>query len=118
MVVGIVFAARNHGRPAPRRASPADSLSDVGNMYRATLGLIPRSPFYWQGRFTSAPGNWQDHINGLNTTADVRSINRAVGGEGEGYPPLGRTRAAPCSVPSLRLLCVQAPRHAARRRGQ
>ena len=32
-----------------------DSLSDIGNMYAATSGVLPPSPPYWQGRASNGP---------------------------------------------------------------
>ncbi len=43
-----------------RIVSFGDSLSDVGNIYAATGGLLPPSP-YWEGRFSNGP-NWLDRL--------------------------------------------------------
>ena len=40
-----------------------DSYCDVGNVYAATLGTIPLSPPYYQGRFSNGP-IWVEHVAG------------------------------------------------------
>lgn len=32
-----------------------DSLSDIGNLFRKTLGTVPPSPPYFEGRFSNGP---------------------------------------------------------------
>jgi phospholipase/lecithinase/hemolysin len=39
-----------------------DSLSDNGNLYKASINLIPKSPPYYAGRFTNGP-NWADYVS-------------------------------------------------------
>lgn len=38
-----------------------DSLSDRGNVYRASLRQVPKSPPYWNGRFSNGPV-WAEHV--------------------------------------------------------
>lgn len=38
-----------------------DSLTDNGNLYRLLFKFIPRSPPYFQGRFTGGP-TWAEHV--------------------------------------------------------
>lgn len=57
-----------------------DSLTDNGNLYKSTLGLIPKSPPYFNGRFSD--GNvWSDHIAAYYASNNITSTNYAVGGE-------------------------------------
>ncbi|MDZ8087509.1 MAG: SGNH/GDSL hydrolase family protein [Nostoc sp. DedQUE12b] len=56
-----------------------DSLSDTGNIFKATNGLYPPSPPYFQGRYSNGP-IWVEHLStklGLNNT---KIINFAYGG--------------------------------------
>jgi phospholipase/lecithinase/hemolysin len=56
-----------------------DSLSDTGNMFKATNGVYPPSPPYFQGRYSNGPV-WVEHLSnklGLNNT---KNINFAFGG--------------------------------------
>jgi phospholipase/lecithinase/hemolysin len=58
-----------------------DSLSDNGNLYRTALGLMPKSPPYYQGRFSNGPA-WADIA--AKYFADKHNVtleNYAVGGE-------------------------------------
>lgn len=51
-----------------------DSLSDAGNISRATLGLIPVSPPYSSGRFSNGPVWVQDLAQNLGMTAPGPSL--------------------------------------------
>lgn len=56
-----------------------DSLSDTGNIFKATNGVYPPSPPYFQGRYSNGPV-WVEHLGaklGLNQT---KNINFALGG--------------------------------------
>lgn len=58
-----------------------DSLSDNGNIYRATLGLIPKSPPYAEGRFTNGKA-WSDlAAEYFSNKSETPTVNYAVGGE-------------------------------------
>jgi phospholipase/lecithinase/hemolysin len=58
-----------------------DSLSDNGNLYRTDLGLMPKSPPYYQGRFSNGP-TWADIAEKyLTDKYNVTTANYAVGGE-------------------------------------
>jgi phospholipase/lecithinase/hemolysin len=58
-----------------------DSLSDNGNLYRTALGLMPKSPPYYQGRFSNGP-TWADFAAKYFTDKhNVTLENYAVGGE-------------------------------------
>lgn len=60
-----------------------DSLSDVGNIYRATGGLYPSSPPYFQGRYSNGQV-WVEYLSsGLGLTPK-QSINFAFGGATSG----------------------------------
>ena len=50
-----------------------DSLSDTGNVYRATFGRTPKSPPYWRGRFSNGPV-WAEHVG-----AKFRAAGKPVG---------------------------------------
>jgi outer membrane lipase/esterase len=56
-----------------------DSLSDSGNVYRSTLGLVPESPPYWKGRFTNGPV-WTDRVIKAFRRAGAPTGNHAWGG--------------------------------------
>jgi outer membrane lipase/esterase len=56
-----------------------DSLSDVGNVYRTTLGTIPESPPYWRGRFSNGPV-WADRVADRFRDAGLPTGNHAWGG--------------------------------------
>lgn len=56
-----------------------DSLSDTGNIYRATAGAYPSSPPYFQGRYSNGLV-WVEYLaSGLKLTAK-QSTNFAFGG--------------------------------------
>lgn len=56
-----------------------DSLSDNGNLYN-TLKIIPKSPPYYQGRFTNGP-TWAEHVgNYFYNKSFIATDNYAVGG--------------------------------------
>ena len=56
-----------------------DSLSDRGNVYRATFGRVPASPPYWRGRFSNGPV-WAEHVEGAFAAEDLPTGNHAWGG--------------------------------------
>lgn len=58
-----------------------DSLSDNGNLYYYFLGFLPKSPPYYQGRFTNGPA-WSELVDQyyLNKSS-VQAVNYAVGGQ-------------------------------------
>ena len=56
-----------------------DSLSDNGNLYRV-LKVVPKSPPYYQGRFTNGL-TWADHVgNFYYNKSYIDTANYAVGG--------------------------------------
>ena len=58
-----------------------DSLSDNGNLYHTSLGIIPKSPPYYQGRFSNGPA-WSELVaDYFADKAHVVTVNYAVGGE-------------------------------------
>jgi len=78
-----------------------DSLSDVGNVYSATGGLVPIPPYY-NGRFSNGP-NWVDDLSaklGLGTVSPSAAGGNdfAVGGA-----QTGATLANPTAVPLVDL---------------
>jgi phospholipase/lecithinase/hemolysin len=58
-----------------------DSLSDNGNLYHATLGLIPKSPPYSQGRFSNGQVWSEFAAEYFADKSQVVTANYAVGGE-------------------------------------
>lgn len=60
-----------------------DSLSDIGNSSRATFGLLPPSPPYFNGRFSNGPVAVETLAAQLGLPSSL-STNFAVGGAGTG----------------------------------
>ena len=58
-----------------------DSLSDTGNVYELTGGLIPASPPYYEGRFCNGP-IWAEYLAGELEISPLDFDNRAFGGSG------------------------------------
>jgi phospholipase/lecithinase/hemolysin len=58
-----------------------DSLTDNGNLYGVDFGFLPKSPPYYQGRFSNATV-WSDNIaNYFYNKNHTSTINYAIGGE-------------------------------------
>ena len=58
-----------------------DSLSDDGNLYRIDFGVLPKSPPYFQGRFSNGEV-WSDLVAQYYQTKNgINFSNYAVGGE-------------------------------------
>lgn len=55
-----------------------DSLTDNGNLYYYFLGVMPKSPPYYEGRFANGPV-WSDFID--QHYNHLKSTNYAVGGQ-------------------------------------
>jgi phospholipase/lecithinase/hemolysin len=81
----VIFAASTQSSPNVRNEQIneiyvfGDSLSDTGNIFKATNGVYPPSPPYFQGRYSNGPV-WVEHLGsklGLNNT---KNINFACGG--------------------------------------
>ena len=56
-----------------------DSLSDPGNLFRATGGETPASPPYFEGRFSNGPV-WAEHVADRFRARDHATGNVAFGG--------------------------------------
>ncbi len=56
-----------------------DSLSDRGRIYAASLGLEPKSPPYWEGRFSNGRV-WAEHVARRFRDAGLPRSNQAYGG--------------------------------------
>lgn len=57
-----------------------DSLSDNGNLYRLAFKLLPKSPPYYDGRFSNGP-TWAEHVAKFYYDQSFMSAaNYAVGG--------------------------------------
>ncbi len=74
-----------------------DSLSDIGNSSKATLGLLPPSPPYFDGRFSNGPVAVETLAAQLGLPASL-ATNFAVGGA-----RTGRENGNNNLVPGLRL---------------
>jgi phospholipase/lecithinase/hemolysin len=70
-----------------------DSLSDVGNVFTATGGLQPASPYY-QGRFSNGP-NWLDD---LAASLDLAPLEPSSLPGGTDYAWSGATTGLPASA--------------------
>ena len=57
----------------------AESLSDTGNLYKYTFGLIPKSPPFWRGRFCNGPV-WVDHYTDYYATKRISVENYSASG--------------------------------------
>jgi phospholipase/lecithinase/hemolysin len=57
-----------------------DSLSDNGNLYHLDIGFLPKSPPYFQGRFSNGPV-WSELLANNFLEKNITSSNYAVGGE-------------------------------------
>lgn len=74
-LIGITFA-----EPIHQIIFFGDSLTDNGNLYRGMLGLAPKSPPYFKGRFSNGP-TWSDEVeNYYKIHYQVPAKNYAVGG--------------------------------------
>ena len=50
-----------------------DSLSDTGNMFALSAGLIPPGPLYFDGRFSNGP-NWVDQVASQTGAGAVNNV--------------------------------------------
>lgn len=56
-----------------------DSLTDNGNLYNRTLGIVPKSPPYFDGRFSNGP-TWAEMVaDHYQQTDKIEAENYAVG---------------------------------------
>jgi outer membrane lipase/esterase len=101
MKAGPLLAAALFMTPAYAGATPivafGDSLSDTGNVFALTSGLIPPSEFYFNGRFS----NGQIWLDRVATALDGNVAPSATGGSNFAFGA-ARTQASPF-VPSLRV---------------
>jgi phospholipase/lecithinase/hemolysin len=63
-----------------------DSLSDTGNVYRATGRTTPPDPPYFRGRFSNGPV-WVEHLGARSGVKPERRRNFARGGAATGEEP-------------------------------
>lgn len=96
---GLAFGAEPEG-PAPLEAAATysriyafgDSLSDAGNDYIASFGVLPTSAIYYDGRFSNGPVWVQDLAKDLGLPAVTPSLaggtDFAYGGAETGSEPL------------------------------
>jgi phospholipase/lecithinase/hemolysin len=93
-----------------------DSLTDAGNDYVASLGLVPTSMIYSNGRFSNGPTWVQDLAKSLGLPAVKPSLNGgtdyAYGGAETGQEPLHTV--LPIDLPAqLAEFLIQTPRPSA-----
>lgn len=75
-----------------------DSLSDNGNLYRISLHIIPKSPPYYQGRFSNGPV-WSELVSQhLYKKFYMGMQNYAVGGATAIYHPFDGKFFAPTQL--------------------
>lgn len=86
--VVVVLIASMQNSPHTVQSSPrkinqlyvfGDSLSDVGTVFRATGGLYPPNPPYFQGRYSNGPV-WVEHLASKLEISVDRTTNFACGG--------------------------------------
>lgn len=58
-----------------------DSLSDNGNLYYSDYGYLPKSPPYFEGRFSNGHVWSEQVVAALNEKKPLKSVNFAIGGE-------------------------------------
>lgn len=68
-VLGVVVSAQASATAYSNLYFFGDSLSDTGNLYLATLGTVPASPPYDNGRFSNGPLWTEDFAQALGFTA-------------------------------------------------
>lgn len=61
LICSLLVCANVFAAPFKQIIMLGDSLSDNGNLYRADLGVLPKSPPYYLGRFTNGP-TWVEHV--------------------------------------------------------
>ncbi|MEB3337986.1 MAG: SGNH/GDSL hydrolase family protein, partial [Leptolyngbyaceae bacterium] len=87
--LGLLVGWKQKPRPIQALYVFGDSLSDVGNGFRATGGTAPSSPPYFQGRYSNGRV-WVEHLASKLTLPPQPSTNFAYGGamtEGTGGVP-------------------------------
>ena len=79
----LFFVSSSYAEPMPYNNVIffGDSLSDNGNLYSFDYGYLPKSPPYYQGRFSN--GNvWSETVmQHLYNKSYISSTNYAIGGE-------------------------------------
>lgn len=81
-------------QPFDRIVIFGDSLSDVGLMFESSLGLVPPSQSYWQGRFSDG-FTWVDYLAqsyGITAHHPTFFVNKAIGGA-TAYPYSAEAKA-------------------------
>jgi len=75
-----------------------DSLSDEGNFYLASGGLLPPSPLYFNGRFSNGPV-WTERLaNAMNEPIPLPSL---IGGTNYAFNGARASGASPYGTPDL-----------------
>lgn len=80
MIVLLVCCMTAFAAPITKLVFFGDSLSDDGNLYRLSFKIIPKSPPYFQGRFSNGP-SWSEFMaKHYYDKYYVESKNYAMGG--------------------------------------
>lgn len=76
----LLFSVNVLADPVKKIVYFGDSLTDNGNLHRVLLNAMPKSPPYYQGRFSNGPV-WSDVVSGyFYNKYNIASDNFAVGG--------------------------------------
>lgn len=80
MILMLLCCSQIFAAPFNRLVFFGDSLTDNGNLYQLALKIIPKSPPYYQGRFSNGP-TWAEHVSKFFYDQEyMQSANYAVGG--------------------------------------
>lgn len=75
----LIFCVSGYATTIKQIVFFGDSASDNGNLYRSTLKLIPKSPPYYEGRFSNG-ATWAEHVSDyLQKEGGITAKNYAVG---------------------------------------
>ncbi|ACC83622.1 SGNH/GDSL hydrolase family protein [Nostoc punctiforme] len=88
LLVSLIFPIKVLAKDYDNIYVFGDSLSDIGNVFNATNGIIPPSPTYYDGHFSNGP-NWVDYLaSDLGLTSNLKN-NFAFGGATTGIENIG-----------------------------
>ncbi len=79
IVLSVIAASTTLAQPFDRMVVFGDSLSDTGNIFQVTGGLVPESPPYFDGRFSNGPV-WVEYLADSLSIPDRNVTNLALGG--------------------------------------
>lgn len=76
----LVISSSIFAAPIEKLVFFGDSLSDNGNLYKSFFKFLPKSPPYFQGRFSNGP-TWAENVSDYYYKKYyIDSVNYAVGG--------------------------------------